>query len=327
MHIPDGFINGTTSLGGGLAAVGSISVALRRGQTSLRNRQIPLAGLTAAFVFAVQMLNFPVAAGFSGHLLGGALAALLLGPAMGAVVVSVVVVIQALLFADGGVSAIGLNVVNMAVLAAVVGWTTFRLLVRVRRSARTAWVGAALIAGMLSVVVSAAAFVAEYAIGGTVEVDLRAVFAAMVGTHALIGIGEGLITAVTLGAVWSVRPDLVLATADLAPTERPATLLTKRTVALFVGAGFLVTLLLVLVVAPLASSLPDALSRVATDRGFASAATDGLVRSPVSGYEVKGVDDDWWSTALAGAVGVSATFLFGLAVLKILRRSVEGRDR
>ncbi|HKZ24547.1 MAG TPA: energy-coupling factor ABC transporter permease [Acidimicrobiia bacterium] len=326
MHIPDGFINGTTSLGGGLVAAGSLGVALRQSKASLRHKQIPLAGLAAAFVFAVQMLNFPVAAGFSGHLLGGALVAILLGPAMGAVVVSVVIVVQALLFADGGVSAIGLNVLNMAVLTALVGWAAFRLLVRVRRATRTAWVGAALISGMVSVIVSATGFVLEYAFGGTVDVDLHAVFVAMVGTHALIGIGEGLITAVALGAVWSVRPDLVLATADLRPEERPSMLLTRRSVGWFVAAGLLVTVLLVLVVAPLASSLPDALNRVAIDQGFAGAERANPVDSPVAGYGVEGLEGDLWSTALAGAVGVAATFLLGLLVLRVVRRRVESHD-
>src|SRR3990170_2165566 len=119
MHIPDGFINGATSLGAGVLAAGGLGAALRRGSRTLKDRQIPLAGLVAAFVFALQMLNFPVAAGTSGHLLGGALAAVLLGPSMAVVAVSVVVIVQALLFADGGVSALGLNILNMGLLPAL----------------------------------------------------------------------------------------------------------------------------------------------------------------------------------------------------------------
>ena len=128
MHIPDGFINGATSLGAGAVAASSLTVGLRRAGKELLDRQIPLAGLLAAFVFVLQMLNFPVVGGLSGHLLGGALAAYLVGPWLGFVVVSVVVICQSLLFADGGLSALGLNVLNMGLLTIVSGWLAFRLL-------------------------------------------------------------------------------------------------------------------------------------------------------------------------------------------------------
>jgi cobalt/nickel transport system permease protein len=121
VHIPDGFINLPTSAGFGAAAAGGIWYSLRRAATVLDDRRIPLAGLAAAFVFAAQMVNFPVAAGTSGHLLGGVLAAVLLGPWLGSIVVTVVLVVQALVFADGGLSALGLNVFNMAIIGAAGG--------------------------------------------------------------------------------------------------------------------------------------------------------------------------------------------------------------
>ncbi|HQR80812.1 MAG TPA: energy-coupling factor ABC transporter permease, partial [Actinomycetota bacterium] len=169
----------------------------------------PLAGLTAVFIFAAQMLNFPVAAGTSGHLLGGALAAILVGPWAGMLVVTVVLTVQALLFADGGLTALGVNVLNMAIVTAVVGWVIFRAGVRFARSAK----GAALVAGVaafVSVPAAALAFVAEYAIGGTAPVSLAAVAAAMGGVHVLIGIGEGIITGLVVGAVLASRPDIVV---------------------------------------------------------------------------------------------------------------------
>src|SRR6185295_17988242 len=131
MHIPDGFIDGQTSLAAGAVAVAGLGVCLKKASDTMEDKQIPLAGLTAAFVFAVQMLNFPVAGGTSGHLLGGVLAAVLVGPYVGAVCIAVVLVVQALLFADGGLTALGLNVVNMALVTAFGGYGIFRVFRRV----------------------------------------------------------------------------------------------------------------------------------------------------------------------------------------------------
>jgi cobalt/nickel transport system permease protein len=215
VHIPDGFINASTSLGAGAVAAGGIGVSLRRAAQTLQERQAPLAGLVAAYIFAVQMLNFPVAAGSSGHLLGGVLAAVLVGPWAGAVCVAVVLLVQALLFADGGLTALGLNIANMAVVGVFGGWAIFRLLRRALPTARTSVVIAAGIAAGTSVVLAASAFVLEYALGGTGGAPVGTVLAAMVGVHALIGIGEGFITALTVGVVLGVRPDLVDGAADL----------------------------------------------------------------------------------------------------------------
>ncbi|HZA84107.1 MAG TPA: energy-coupling factor ABC transporter permease [Actinomycetes bacterium] len=214
MHIPDGFINATTSVGAGAVAAGGIGVSLRRAAQTLQERQAPLAGLVAAYIFAVQMLNFPVAAGTSGHLLGGVLAAVLVGPWAGAICVAVVLVVQSL-FADGGLTALGLNITNMAVVGVFGGWAVFWLLRRALPATRTSVVAASGIAAGISVVLAAAAFVVEFAIGGTGGAPVGTVLAAMVGVHTLIGIGEGVITALTVGAVLRVRPDLVHGAADL----------------------------------------------------------------------------------------------------------------
>jgi cobalt/nickel transport system permease protein len=216
MHIPDGFIDGTTSAGAAVVAAGGLGATLRRAGEVLDERRVPLAGLVAAFVFAVQMLNFPVVSGTSGHLLGGALAAVLVGPAVGAVCVTVVLAVQALLFADGGLSALGLNVINMALVTAFAGYAVFVLARRVMSRAPSSVVAAAGIAAAVSVVLSALAFTLEYAVGGTGTASVPTVAGAMVGVHVLIGVGEGVITALVVGAVLATRPDLVWGARDLA---------------------------------------------------------------------------------------------------------------
>jgi cobalt/nickel transport system permease protein len=221
VHIPDGFVNAPTSLAAGVTAAGGVGVSLRRAAQTLQDRQAPLAGLVAAYIFAVQMLNFPVVAGTSGHLLGGLLAAVLVGPWAGALCVSVVLVVQALLFADGGLSALGLNIINMALVTAWGGYAVFLLLRRALPATKASVTVAAGVAGGISVVLASLAFVVEYAIGGSGGAPVGTVFAAMVGVHTLIGIGEGIITALTVAAVLAVRPDLVYGAADL---QRPLVL-------------------------------------------------------------------------------------------------------
>lgn len=209
MHLPDGFIDAPTSMAAGVVGIGGVAVALRRTRDVLDDRQVALAGLVAAFVFAVQMLNFPVAAGTSGHLLGGALAAVLVGPWLGSLCVAVVLVVQSVLFADGGLSALGLNVLNMALVTALGGWIVFVALRALLPKTTSSIAVAAGVAAGISVVLSSVAFTAEYALGGVGGASLGAVAGAMVGVHVLIGIGEGVITACTVSAVLASRPDLV----------------------------------------------------------------------------------------------------------------------
>jgi cobalt/nickel transport system permease protein len=216
MHIPDGFINAGVSAAAGVVSAGGIAVSVKKAGETLEDKQAPLAGLVAAFVFAVQMLNFPVASGTSGHLLGGVLAAVLVGPWAGAICITLVLIVQAL-FADGRLSALGLNVLNMAIVAGMGGYAIFAAIRGVLPKTKAVVVGASAVAAFLSVVLASIAFVVEYALGGVGDVSLRAVFAAMVGVHALIGIGEAVITALAISAVLAVRPDLVYGARDLRP--------------------------------------------------------------------------------------------------------------
>lgn len=217
LHIPDGFINAGTSLAAGVASAGGVGVCLKKTAVTMEEKQAPLAGLVAAFVFAAQMLNFPVALGTSGHLLGGVLATVLVGPWAGAICVTLVLLVQALFFADGGLSALGLNVLNMALIGGLGGYAVFRTVRAVLPKTRPMVVAASAIAAGVSVVLASIGFFVEYAIGGVGDVSLEAMFAAMVGVHALIGIGEAVITALTVSAVLAVRPDLVYGARDLLP--------------------------------------------------------------------------------------------------------------
>lgn len=209
MHVPDGFLNLPTSAATAVVATVGVGFAIRGARRELNERTAPLAGLVAAFVFATQMLNFPVAAGTSGHLLGGALAAILVGPWTATLCITVVLIVQAFLFADGGITALGTNITLMGLVGVWVGWGVFLLLVKVLPAKLASVPIAGAIAGFVSVPTAAAAFAVLFAIGGTVPVPATTVAWAMVSVHVLIGIGEALITAAVLSAVLAVRPDLV----------------------------------------------------------------------------------------------------------------------
>ncbi|WP_026423851.1 energy-coupling factor ABC transporter permease [Actinokineospora inagensis] len=208
MHMSDGLLDTKTSLlFAGVAVVG-LAVAAARARNDLDDRTAPLAGLVAAFVFATQMLNFPVLPGVSGHLLGGALAAMLVGPWVGALCVSIVLVVQALVFADGGLTALGANITNMALIGTAAGFLVATLLKRFAKN-RAGLAVTAFVAAFTNTVIASFGFVLEFAIGGDPAFSLGTVTATLVGVHCLIGVGEGVITALTLVAVAAVRPDLV----------------------------------------------------------------------------------------------------------------------
>nr|WP_204264141.1 energy-coupling factor ABC transporter permease [Geodermatophilus normandii] len=215
VHVPDGFLDAPTSVATGVVAAGTVALALQRARRELDERTAPLAGLTAAFVFAVQMVNFPVGAGTSGHLVGGALTAVLVGPWTAVLCMTVVLVVQAVLFADGGLTALGTNVTLLGVVAVGVGYGVFRLLLALLPRTRGGLLAAAGAGAFVSVPVAALAFVGLFAVGGVADVPLGAVAAAMGGIHVLIGIGEAVITVAVLAAVVSVRPDLVHGAAHL----------------------------------------------------------------------------------------------------------------
>lgn len=209
MHMSDGLINAPVAAACGAIAIVMLAIAVVRARSDLDDRTAPMAGLVTAFVFAVQMINFPILPGASGHLLGGALVAILVGPWVGMICISIVLVVQALLFADGGLTALGANIVNMAIISVLVGYGIAMLMRGLARRSRGGLLATAFVAALVGTVAASLGFVVEYALGGAGGASLATVFTLMVGFHVLIGIGEGVITAATVGAVAAIRPDLV----------------------------------------------------------------------------------------------------------------------
>ncbi|MBD2312206.1 energy-coupling factor ABC transporter permease [Desertifilum sp. FACHB-1129] len=301
MHIPDGFVSPPVAAVTSLATVAAVALALGRSRDALGGRRAPLVGLTTAFIFAAQMINFPVAGGTSGHLLGGTLAAIVLGsPWAGTLCITTVLLIQAVLFADGGITALGANALNMAVIGVWVGWGLTQVLQRLLGGSKGRLPLAAGIAAALSVIPAAIACAIELILSGTAPANL--VLPAMTGVHILIGVGEGIITGGVLAYLANVRPDLL-------PGEQPQ----LRGWLVPVVATFLVAGVLSL----LASGWPDGLERVAEDLGFIDLAE--IVRievpTPFADYGIEG----WGAigTSIAGIVGTAVCFgvAFGLSQL------------
>jgi cobalt/nickel transport system permease protein len=337
MHVPDGFLDVPTSLATATVAAGAVTVALRRAPREVDERAAPLAGLTAAYVFAAQMLNFPVGVGTSGHLLGGALAAALVGPHTATLVITVVLVVQALLFGDGGLTALGTNVLLMGVVGVWVGWGVLRVVLVVLPKRSVSVVTAAAAGALLSVPAAALAFTVLYAWGGTASVPIGVLAATMAGWHALIGVGEAVITGLTLSAVLAVRPDLVHVAQGLRPALQirtttgivhvpPPAPRDPRRFAGLVAAGLAVALLLAGVASFLASDHPDGLEYVAGEAGFLGRAQAHLLgEQPLADYgSVGGIP-----VGLAGVLGVLVTVGFGYFLFRrVLRRSAaRTRDR
>jgi len=207
LHIPDGFLSGGVAAAAAVVALVAVAYGLRVADRDLDEARVPLLGVCAAFIFAAQMLNFPVAGGTSGHFLGATLAAVLLGPWIACLVMAVVIATQALAFADGGISALGANVVNMGVLGALLAGFAVQAGVRVLPRTRTAFLGLVAVVSWAAVMIGAAATSVMLALSDTVP--LGTALPAMLGVHALIGIGEAVVTAVAVGAVLSARPDLI----------------------------------------------------------------------------------------------------------------------
>ncbi len=221
MHVPDGFLDAPTSVATGAVAAVGVGVALRRARAELDDRTAPMAGLVAAFVFAGQMINFPVGAGTSGHLLGGALAAVLVGPWTGALCISVVLLVQALFMADGGLTAIGTNITLMALVGGFVGYAVFRLARAVLPKRLGSVPVAAAVGALVSVPAAAGFFTLLFALGGTADVATGKVLTAMLGWHLVIGVGEAVVTGLVASAVVASRPDLVHGARGLAGRRTP----------------------------------------------------------------------------------------------------------
>ena len=313
MHIPDGFLDTRTAAVAAALSAGGLAVAVRQVNRTLPRNKIPLMGLSAAFVFTAQMLNFPVAGGTSGHLLGGVLASVLLGPGAAAIVIACVLTVQALLFNDGGLLALGANILNMSFVGAVGGWAIYRSVSRLLPGLRGR-ITAIFFAAWCSTFVASLVCAGELAASGTLPPGI--VFPAMAAIHALIGVGEGLITVLVVLAIVRTRPDLV---ASDPQTTRGASLE-------FLLFGLIIVLGLAVFVSPYACSWPDGLDKVAEKFGFAGRAAV-TVKAWFPDYKIPGFSSNALATALAGTLG--AVLMFGLAwmVGRVLVKTEVGEPR
>jgi cobalt/nickel transport system permease protein len=310
MHVPDGFMNVTMSAATGVISFGTLWAYIRSAKDLIADKFIALTGMMSALIFVLQMINFPIAAGTSGHLLGGALAVIVLGPRLGLICLSVVVIIQSLLFADGGLSALGVNVLNMAIVTSATSWFIVKYWIKFIGKNKTSIVSVSVLAGILSVVFSSIAFTIQYAIGGTISIPVGTVLLAMVTTHFIIGFGEGVITALIITLLIRVRPDLIYA------YERSDENTTKVS---FYGL-FIILILLFSLVTPFASSSPDGLESVAEEFGFTQ--TDGIVLL-LDDYGISAVNNDFISTVLSALLGVTVlAIMFNL----IISRRKSGKN-
>ncbi len=310
MHVPDGFMNVTMSAATGVISFGTLWAYIRSAKDLIADKFIALTGMMSALIFVLQMINFPVAAGTSGHLLGGALAVIVLGPRLGLICLSVVVIIQSLLFADGGLSALGVNVLNMAIVTTTTSWFIVKYWIKFIGKNKTSIVTVSVLAGILSVVFSSIAFTIQYAIGGTISIPVGTVLIAMVTTHLIIGLGEGIITALIITLLMRVRPDLVYA------YDRSDRNTTKVS---FYGL-FIILILLLSLVTPFASSSPDGLESVAEEFGFTQ--TDGIVLL-LDDYGINAINNNFLSTVLSALLGVTVVaVMFNL----IINRRKSGKN-
>jgi cobalt/nickel transport system permease protein len=304
LHIPDGFLNLVVSLTCWVITVLVLSVAVSRTNKALGEKQVPLMGIMAAFIFAAQMINFPVAGGTSGHLLGGALAAIVLGPWAGMLVMAAVIAVQGLLFQDGGLLVMGANILNMGLLTAAIGYGLYRLVMNSSKTFKLAMIG---IAAWLSVMAGALATSLQLWLSGTSS--LQTVTIAMLGVHTLIGLGEALITVAAVSFILRTRPDLLGEGSAANEGGRG-----------WVVAGILIALVVVLL-SPLASGDPDGLERVAMDMGFFEAGQSAPYQV-IPDYTLPFLGKTPVSTIAAGAIGVLV--VLGLAILagrSLMKRS------
>lgn len=304
LHIPDGFLSPVVSLICWAITVATLALAVSRTNKALGEKQVPLMGIMAAFIFAAQMLNFPVAGGTSGHLLGGALAAIVLGPWAGMLVMTAVIAVQALLFQDGGLLVMGANILNMGLITALIGYGLYRGVSKSSRGTKLAAVG---VAAWLSVMAGALATALQLWLSGTS--NLQTVTLAMLGVHALIGIGEALITVATLAFILQTRPDLLDETSASAQGGRG-----------WVVAGVLISLAVVLL-SPMASINPDGLNRVAEDLGFLDSARSNS--GPFAGYSVPFLENVATAKIAAGVFGA----LVVLGIVIVAGRSFRKKPR
>jgi cobalt/nickel transport system permease protein len=301
MHIPDGFLSAFVSIVFWIISISILTIALRKSKAVLAERDIPLMGVLAAAIFSGQMLNFAVAGGTSGHLLGAALATILLGPWPAVVVMSAVVTVQAVIFQDGGLLALGTNLFNMAVVGVFVAYAVYTLSNKMIKSKSWGGYVAGFLAAWSSIVIASLACGLQLGVSGTSPVNLAVPM--MAGVHALIGIGEGLITTGALAFFSAVRKDVLLGQDSQ----------TRNHHGVVISGGLLSLLLVVL--SPLASNHPDGLEWVAKQIGFISKASDSFY-SIIPDYSMPGINNAVLATIISGLVGMLIVFAVIIGVMR-----------
>jgi len=301
MHIPDGFLDAKTCITAGVLSGAGLALALRHLKRNLPARGVPFLGIGAAFVFSAQMVNFPVLGGTSGHLIGSALVTSLLGAPAAVLVLSCVLIAQAFLFADGGVMALGANVFNMAIVAPAVSALVIRFVQHLVPGYRGR-VAAVAFAGWCSTLVASISCAGQLAWSGTVGWGIA--FPAMAGIHVLIGLGEGVISAIVLAGIFRKRPELL----DRAPTAGQTGFLVQ---------GLLAAFGIALFAAPFACGWPDGLDSVAAKLGFEHRAAEGM-QAWLANYRFPGIQSEGLSIAIAGLLGSLLVFLGALGLSRVL---------
>lgn len=304
LHLPDGFLSPLVAALGWIIALLVLTRAVRKTQQTLGSRQVPLMGVLAAFVFAAQAINFPVLAGTSGHLIGGTLIAIVIGPWAASLAMTAVVVLQAVLFQDGGLLVMGWNIINLAVLSSLVGWSVYRLAGNLLGDSWQAKVLGAFSGAWLSVVVGALATSVELAASGTFPLSLG--LPAMAGVHGLIGLVEGMLTLATMGFIASARP-LLLETGQTQASEKSIALV-------LIG---LAICLGVVMLAPLASSSPDGLEAIAEQAGFAERALPPAFEL-LPDYTIPALSNSIVATVAALALGTVLVLIIGWGLGKLI---------
>jgi cobalt/nickel transport system permease protein len=340
MHIPDGFLDTKTAIAAAVLSAGGLALAARRASIELPPKRIPLMGLAAAFVFAAQMLNFPVPGGTSGHLVGGVLCSVLLGPSAAVLVVSSVLIVQCLAFSDGGVLALGANIFNMAIVSSVGGYAIYRLIARIVPGLQGRLLATAVASWVATV---AAAVVCAGQLSLSHMIPWSVALPAMAYVHMAIGVGEAIITTLVIATIAHARPELLelpefpspgtpgegrvgdwARDADNTPPPQPspgvpgAGAKRRAGIAQFVLYGLIISLGLAVFVSPLASTLPDGLDHVAEKHQFNDRQTHIATWSPLSDYKLPGIHSPNVSTALAGAIGTVVVFGIGWLMARLL---------
>jgi len=296
MHIPDGFLSVVVSVILWIISITMIVIALRKVKNELGDKEVPLMGVLAAAIFAGQMLNFSVTGGTSGHLLGAAIASILLGPWTAVLVLTSVVSVQALFFQDGGLLALGANLFNMAIVGVFTAYAIFKGLQSLLSKYKWGLIVSGFVAAWCSIFLASLACALELALSGTSPANIA--IPAMGGIHALIGIGEGLITVGALAFLYATRKDLVEKTKIKATNSK----------GILIGGSVIAVILAIL--SPLASRHPDGLEWVAEQKGFLETAKEALYNI-MPDYTVPGISDPTLSTIAAGILG--AIIVFGIA--------------